>query len=57
MVLPDDVKKTYPGVQDIVVDVFDKESTKDGEDRSINFQNTVSVMTDATLALRKFVAC
>lgn len=49
MVLLDGVKKTYPGVQDTVVDVFDKGITKDGEHRSINFPNTVSIMTDVTI--------
>ena len=45
VVLPDEMEKAHPGVQDVFFQVFDKGNMKDGEGRDIDFKNTVIIMT------------
>jgi type VI secretion system protein VasG len=45
IILLDEMEKAHPGVQDVFFQVFDKGTMKDGEGRSIDFRNTVIIMT------------
>jgi type VI secretion system protein VasG len=45
VVLLDEMEKAHPGVQDVFYQVFDKGTMADGEGRSIDFRNTVIIMT------------
>ena len=45
VILLDEIEKAHPGVQDVFFQLFDKGTMKDGEGRSIDFRNTVVIMT------------
>src|SRR5690554_1530291 len=45
VILLDEMEKAHPGVQDILYQVFDKGSLRDGEGRDVDFRNTVLLMT------------
>lgn len=45
VILLDEMEKAHPGVQDIFYQVFDKGIIMDGEGRTIDFKNTVIIMT------------
>ncbi|WP_213806549.1 type VI secretion system ATPase TssH [Granulicella sp. dw_53] len=45
VVLLDEVEKAHPDVLELFFQVFDKGSMEDGEGRTINFKNTVMILT------------
>jgi len=58
VVLLDEVEKAHPDVLELFYQVFDKGNMEDGEGRSINFKNTVIILTSnaATDTLAKLTA-
>ncbi|MEZ9233518.1 type VI secretion system ATPase TssH [Vibrio amylolyticus] len=45
VLLLDEMEKAHPGVHDMFYQIFDKGSIKDSEGRSIDFKNTIIIMT------------
>ena len=58
VVLLDEVEKAHPDVLELFFQVFDKGNMEDGEGRSINFKNTVLILTSnaATDTMMKLTA-
>ncbi|HSY73363.1 MAG TPA: type VI secretion system ATPase TssH [Alloacidobacterium sp.] len=58
VVLLDEVEKAHPDVLELFYQVFDKGNMEDGEGRSINFKNTIIILTSnaATDTLAKLTA-
>ncbi len=58
VVLLDEVEKAHPDVLELFFQVFDKGNMEDGEGRSINFKNTVIILTSnaATDTIMKLTA-
>ncbi len=45
VLLLDEMEKAHPGVHDLFYQIFDKGSIKDSEGRSVDFRNTIIIMT------------
>ncbi len=45
VLLLDEMEKAHPGVHDLFYQIFDKGSIKDSEGRTIDFKNTIIIMT------------
>lgn len=56
VILLDEVEKAHPDVFNVLLQVLDDGRLTDGQGRTVDFRNTVVVMT-SNLAPRKFSAC
>ncbi|MGB0894598.1 MAG: type VI secretion system ATPase TssH [Parashewanella sp.] len=57
VLLLDEMEKAHPGVHDIFYQIFDKGSISDSEGRSIDFRNTIIIMTSNAADSEVVQAC